>query len=105
MSRTDLLRESYKNYKKEKPEKKRRTPPVPKAERPAGPTTVNQGGPKTNRTRHLALRVTEETGLAVDKAAYETHRTSSNWVETAILWALKEGAVHTRQVVPRPKGE
>lgn len=79
MNRTEQLKKSHEKYKKGK------------------------GGPKTNRTRHLALRVTEETGDAVDRAAYETHRTSSNWIETAILWALNEGAVKTRQLVPRPK--
>lgn len=115
MSRTELLRESYQKMKDEKaakvevtalgPIKKRRTPPVPKAGRPAGSTTAKKGGPKTNRTRHQALRLTEETGKAVDLAAHETHRTSSNWIETAILWALSEGAVKTRQVVPRPGGE
>jgi hypothetical protein len=99
MGRAELLRESYKNYKKEKPEKK------PKAGRPAGSVTAKKGGPRTNRTKHLALRVTGETYAAVEKAAHDTHRTSSNWVETAILWALNEGAVKTRQLVPRPKGE
>jgi hypothetical protein len=115
MSRQELLRESFKKMKEQKTAKEREEDfrpggkgapvPKPKAGRPAGSTTAKQGGPKTNRTRHLALRVTEETGAAVDKAAYETHRTSSNWAETAILWALSEGAVKTRQLVPRPKGE
>jgi hypothetical protein len=63
------------------------------------------GGPKTNRTRHIALRVTDETGEAIDAAAHDTQRTISNWIETAILWALNEGAVLTRQVVPRPRGK
>jgi hypothetical protein len=114
MNRTELLRQSYKKAKQEKaagtevtalgPVKKRRTPPAPKAGRPVGSTTAKAGGPKTNRTCHLALRVTEETAKAVEQAAYDTHRTGSNWVECAILWALSEGAVKTRQLVPRPKG-
>ena len=61
------------------------------------------GGPKTNRTEHMALRLTKGTRKAVEAAAYDTHRTSSNWIETAILWALDQGAVHARQVVPRGK--
>jgi hypothetical protein len=63
------------------------------------------GGPKTNRTEHVALRLTKETREAVELAAHDTHRTASNWIETAILWALNEGAVLTRQVVPRPRGK
>lgn len=89
MTRMDLLKESNKKQK---------------AGRPAG-STGKKGGPKTNRTKHLALRVTEATMQAVEAAAYETHRTGSNWVECAILWALDQGAVKTRQLVPRPKGE
>jgi len=74
----------------------------PRAGRPAGSTTAKKGGPRTNRTYHQALRLTEETGKAVEAAAYDTHRTNSNWIETAILWALDQGAVHTKKIVPRP---
>ena len=99
MSRTELLRDSWEKIKKEKSEKK------PEAGRPAKPKAAKQGGPKTNRTEHMALRLTKATRREVEKAAYETHRTASNWIETAILWALEEGAVKTRQLVPRPEGE
>lgn len=92
MNRSELLRESYMNYKKEKKKK---------VGRPVGSTNAaKKGGPKTNRTRHLALRVTEDLGSQVDQAAEETCRTASNWVEQAIYWALYEGAVKARQVVP-----
>lgn len=116
MSRTELLRESHKKMKEEKAAKDwdgdyrpggkgARVHPKPKAGRPAGSTTAKKGGPRTNRDKHLALRVTKGTYAAVEQAAFDTHRTASNWVETAILWALDQGAVKTRQVVPRPKEE
>jgi len=82
------------SHEKMKAKKKSTTMPFPKP-----------GGPKTNRTEHMALRVTKETRKAVELAAYDTHRTAANWIETAICWALNEGAVKTRQVVPRPGGE
>lgn len=92
MNRTELLKESYAKIRK------RKTPPVPRNKK-----APKKGGPKTCRTRHMALRVTEALGARVDQAAAETCRTSSNWVETAILWALNQGAIHTRQVVPQPR--
>jgi TfoX/Sxy family transcriptional regulator of competence genes len=94
MSRTDQLKDSHAKFKKDLKAKFNPKQKAPK-----------KGGPKTNRDCHLALRVTTATYKEVESAAHDTHRTASNWVETAILWALKEGAVKTRQVVPRPKGE
>lgn len=96
MNRVEMLKKSHERTKNERDADYRpggKGAPVPK-----------QGGPKTIRTRHLALRVTEALGDEVDKAAGETCRTASNWVETAIYWALEEGAVKTRQKVPRAGG-
>lgn len=95
MDRAELLKQSHKKMKAKKSA----------AERPAKTTGAKKGGPRTNRTEHMALRVTKETRKAVELAAYDTHRTAANWIETAILWALDQGAVHARQVVPRPGDE
>ena len=103
MERTELLKQSYKKMKSgESLHTEIGSAGPVKAK---NPRAVKLGGPKTNRTEHMALRVTKETRKAVELAAYDTHRTAANWIETAICWALKEGAVKTRQVVPRPGGE
>ena len=56
--------------------------------------------PKVNRTEIIAIRVIPETRKAIDKAAYDSHRTLSNWVECACLWAIENKAIPT---IPRPK--
>lgn len=92
MSRIELLKLSNKKIKAS----------VKKCEAPKG---NKRGGSKQGRSVIFAIRLTPEVMAEVKKAAYETHRTYSNWAECAIMWALEEGAVHTRQVVPRPGGE
>jgi hypothetical protein len=59
-----------------------------------------KAGAKTNRTEITAIRMRKDTREALEIAAYDSHRTVSNWIECAILWALKEKAVPS---VPRPE--
>ena len=59
-------------------------------------------GAHTNKTETSAFRMRKETLDAVRLAAYDSHRSVSNWIECAILWALESKAVAS---VPRPKSE
>ena len=56
--------------------------------------------PKTLRTEVTTIRFTAENYTAIEQAAYDSHRTISNWVEVACMWALENDIVAK---VPRPK--
>ena len=55
---------------------------------------------KDNKTELIGFRLTSATDKAVKQAAYDSHRTVSNWVEVACMWALEQKVI---PAVPRPK--
>ena len=61
---------------------------------------ANKPGAKTRRTEILQVRLTAEATRAVRQSASRSCRTASNWIECAILWALKVKAVDE---IPRPE--
>ncbi len=53
----------------------------------------NKPGAKTSRSEVVQVRLTPETLKLVRQSAYDSRRTASNWIECAVLWALKVRAV------------
>lgn len=54
---------------------------------------------KVTKTIYHGMRFYPEVMRAIEQAAYDSHRTVSDWMTVACLWAIENKAIDT---VPRP---